>query len=257
MSLYSDLKEICKDTKQTIKGKDFAGKIVYLLKTLSLLSVCFLYLMEECGLKAIIISDVNTEIRLPQGICDFLSLHMFNILVVYFVYFLILKPLIKMILVEIKVECRKDMFSAWYTVEDIVEILLQITILLKIIYDILECIKGRYVMQRDSLLIYAFVVIGALLRFIKKVYIQNKNRRYYNRIPYTDYVDSDGKRIAEEDRVVYRNKIYKLYNWERTWYLKDFDVVTDIKLENAVMDREGRLRVWSFDMGRRNEKIQP
>ena len=40
MSFYSNLKEIYKDTTQMIQGKDSAGKIVYLLKTLSFVAVC-------------------------------------------------------------------------------------------------------------------------------------------------------------------------------------------------------------------------
>ena len=39
MSLYNNLKEIYKDTTQIIQGKDSAGKIVYLLKTLSFVVV--------------------------------------------------------------------------------------------------------------------------------------------------------------------------------------------------------------------------
>ena len=71
MSFYSNLKEIYKDTTQMIQGKDSAGKIVYLLKMLSFVAVCLLYLMEKCGLKAMISYNADMGIGLPQEICDF------------------------------------------------------------------------------------------------------------------------------------------------------------------------------------------
>lgn len=253
MSFYSNLKEIYKDTTQIIQGKDSAGKIVYLLKTLSFVTVCLLYLMEKCGLKAMISPNANMEIGLSQEICDFLSLYIFKIIGAYFSYFLVLKPIIKIISVELKTRWDKDIFPLWYTAEDIFEIFFHSTILLKVVQDTLQCINGGSVMQDENLLIYAFIVIGALFRFISKVYMQNENRWYYNTIRYTDYFDSDGKRIAKEDRVVYRNKIYELYNEKGTWYLLDSHVRTDIKLENAVMDTEGKIKVYFFSMGRRNE----
>lgn len=253
MSFYNNLKEIYKDTTQMVQGKDLVGKIVYLLKILSFVIVCLLYLMEKCGLKAMISFNANIEIGLSQEICDFLSIYIFKIIGAYFIYFFILKSIIKIISVELKARWDKDIFPLWYTVEDIFEIFFHSTILLKVVQETLQCIKGENVMQGESLLIYAFIVIGALFRFVSKIYMQNENRWYYNTIRYTDYFDSDGKRIAEEDRVVYRNKIYGLYNEKGTWYLLDSHVGTDIKLENAVMDTEGKIKVYFFSMGRRNE----
>ena len=108
-------------------------------------------------------------------------------------------------------------------------------------------------MQGENLWIYAFVAISALFRFIGKLYNQNENRWYYNTIRYTNFFDSDGKRIAKDDSVVYRNKIYEIYNDKGTWYLSDSRIGADIKLEDAVMDNEGKIRVYFFSMGRRNE----
>ena len=108
-------------------------------------------------------------------------------------------------------------------------------------------------MQGGNLWVYAFVTIGALFRFISKLYKQNENRWYYNTIRYTNFFDSDGKRIAKDDSVVYRNKIYEIYNDKGTWYLSDSHIGTDIKLEDAVMDNEGKIKVYFFNMGRRKE----
>lgn len=65
------------------------------------------------------------------------------------------------------------------------------------------------------------------------------------------FFDSDGKRIAEDDSVVYRNRIYEIYNNKGIWYLSDSHIGRDIKLEDAVMDNEGKLRIYFFNMERR------
>lgn len=148
------------------------------------------------------------------------------------------------IAVKTKTRWNKDIFPVWLTAEDTFEIIFHSTILLKTIQDILQCIKGNNVIQGANLWIYAFVAIGALFRFISKLYIQNSNRWYSICRDYTDFFDSDGKRIAENDRVVYRNRIYKLYNAKGTWYLSDYSTSSDIKLEDAVMDNEGKIKVY-------------
>ena len=254
MSLYSNLKEMYKDTTQMIQGNGSTGKIVYLLRVLSFVTVCLLYLLEKCGLKAMISYNADMGIGLPHEICDFLSMNnMFIIIGAYFSYFLICKPIIKRIAVEMKTRWDKDIFPVWFTVEDTFEIFFHSTILLKIVQDIILCIKGNNVMHGENLWVYVFVVIGALFRFISKLYKQNENGWYYNTIRYTDFFDSDGKRIAKDDRVVYRNKIYKIYNDKGTWCLYDSNIGTDIKLEDAVMDNEGKIRVYFLNMERRKE----
>lgn len=257
MNFYSNLKEIYKDATQMIQGKDLSGKIVYLLKTISFVLVCLLYLMDKCGLKAMISYNVDMGIGLPREIRDFLSMHnMVRIIGTYFIYLLVCKPIIMIIAVKMKTRLDKDIFPVWLTVEDAFEIFFHSTILLKTVQDILQCIKGSNVMHRENLWIYAFVAISALLRFIGKVYRKNENRCYYNTIQYTNFFDSDGKRIAMDDSVVYRNKIYEIYNDKGTWYLSDFRIGTDIKLEDAVMDNEGKIRVYFFSMGRNeSEKV--
>ena len=109
-------------------------------------------------------------------------------------------------------------------------------------------------MQGKNVFIYAFIIIGALCGFIEEIYVQNKNGGYYNTIRYTNFFDSDGKRIAQNDSVVYRNKIYELCKSEGIWYLQDFNKLTDIKLENAVADMEGKIQVYFLKMGRRKEE---
>lgn len=254
MSAYSSLKEMYKDTTQIIQGKDTAGKTVYLLKQFCFFAVCLLYLIEKCGFREVILSYVNIEITLPQIICDFLTIYLYKIIILYIAFYIIIKPLGLVIISEIKSRIKKDTFPIWLTFEDIVEIFFYSIVLLKLVQDILQCMKNENVMQGKNVFIYAFIIIGALYRFIEKIYIQNKNCWYYNTIRYTNFFDSDGKRIAQNDSVVYRNKIYELCKSEGIWYLQDFNKLTDIKLENAVADMEGKIQVYFLKMGIRKEE---
>ena len=252
MSFYSNLKDIYRDTTQLMQEKNSAGKIVYLLKTLSFVALCLLYLMDKCGFKTMISYNIDVRIGLPQEMRDFLSIHnMFRFICVYFIYLSLYKSIIRIIAVEIKTRWDKDIFPVCLTAEDVFEIFFHSTILLKAVQDILQCLKGNNVMQGENLWIYVFVAIGALFRFVSKLYIQNENGWHYNTIRYTNFFDSDGKRIAEDDSVVYRNRIYEIYNNKGIWYLSDSHIGRDIKLEDAVMDNEGKLRIYFFNMERR------
>ena len=90
MSFYSNLKDICIDATQLMQEKDSAGKIVYLLKKLSFVVLCLLYLIDKCGFRAIISCNIDVKIGLPQEMSDFLSIHNMLIFIgAYFIYFLL------------------------------------------------------------------------------------------------------------------------------------------------------------------------
>ena len=138
MSAYSSLKEMYKDTTQIIQGKDTAGKTVYLLKQFCFFAVCLLYLIEKCGFREVILSYVNIEIMLPQIICDFLTIYLYKIIILYIAFYIIIKPLGLVIISEIKSRIKKDTFPIWLTFEDIVEIFFYSIVLLKLVQDILQ-----------------------------------------------------------------------------------------------------------------------
>ena len=80
---------------------------------------------------------------------------------------IIIKPLGLVIISEIKSRIKKDTFPIWLTFEDIVEIFFYSIVLLKLVQDILQCIKNENVMQGKNVTIYAFIITGALYRFVK------------------------------------------------------------------------------------------
>lgn len=50
--------------------------------------------------------------------------------------------------------------------------------------------------------------------------------------------------------MIYRNKIYSLYKEEKNWYLVDNNITEKIKLQEAVIDKEGKIKVYFYGMGR-------
>ena len=50
--------------------------------------------------------------------------------------------------------------------------------------------------------------------------------------------------------MIYRNKIYSLYKEEKDWYLVD-NTREKIKRQEAVIDKEGKIKVYFYGMGER------
>lgn len=252
MSFYENLKEIYKDTTQIVHGKDLAGKIVYLLKSLSVVAVCLIYIIEECGLRALI--SYNIVFKIPQPICVFLSKYIIGIIGAYVVFFLIFNTIIKYVVIEVKTRLKRDMFPAWYTLQDISRTVFYSIILLKMSHDMLLCIQGTDVIYGGNLIVYIYIVLNVLIRFVGKVYLQNANDWYYHTIRYTEFFDLNGKRIAENDKVVYRNQIHNIYNDKGILWLEDYLGKRVTKLEDAVMDVDGQIKVYFYNMGKKREE---
>lgn len=252
MGFYENLKKLYKDARSAIQGKDTAGRIVYLMKQCSFFIMLISYLIDECGFRKMISYD--NEIKIPQLLYNFVAVNISKLFIVYFIYYIVIKPVISKIVKEIKVRCEVDMYPLWYTIEDLFEVFFYSSILLIVLQDLLLCINGNEIIWKNNTIVYAFIIIGFMFRTISKLYLQNKKNWYYITMNYTDYFDSNGKRIAQNDKVVYKNKIYKLDKVNGIWYLKDNYTKTDIKLEDAVADKEDNIKIHYYSMGRREEK---
>lgn len=165
-------------------------------------------------------------------------------------YLVILNPIIKILYVKLKTEYNKNIIPIWYTIDEIIKILLNIMILIELIQDVILGLNGEYAIQTRNIIIYFYITISVLFTFIVKLYRQNENLSLLISYRYTDYFDSEGKRIAKEDKVIYRNKIYSLYKEEKNWYLVDNNITEKIKLQEAVIDKEGKIKVYFYGMGR-------
>ena len=223
MSIYSNLKELYKDTNDIVNGKNIAWKIIYMLQNISFIIICMICLVDKCKIRTII--PENIEFGISQSVCDFLNKYIVICVIFYFGYLVILTPIIKILYVKLNTEYNKNIIPIWYTI-------------------------GEYAIQTRNIIIYFYITISVLFTFIVKLYRQNEDLSLLISYRYTDYFDSEGKRIAKEDKVIYRNKIYSLYKEEKDWYLVD-NTTEKIKLQEAVIDKEGKIKVYFYGMGER------
>ena len=71
MSIYSNLKELYKDTNDIVNGKNIAWKIIYMLQNISFIIICMICLVDKCKIRTII--PDNIEFGLSQSVCRFLN----------------------------------------------------------------------------------------------------------------------------------------------------------------------------------------
>jgi hypothetical protein len=249
MSIYSNLKELYKDTNDIVNGKNIAWKIIYMLQNISFIIICMICLVDKCKIRTII--PENIEFGLSQRVCNFLNKYIVICIIFYFGYLVILTPIIKILYVKLKTEYNKNIIPIWYTIDEIIKILLNIMILIELIQDVILGLNGEYAIQTRNIIIYFYITISVLFTFKVKLYRQNENLSLLISYRYTDYFDSEGKRIAKEDKVIYRNKIYSLYKEEKNWYLVNNNITEKIKLQEAVIDKEGKIKVYFYGMGER------
>ena len=84
MSIYSNLKELYKDTNDIVNGKNIAWKIIYMLQNISFIIICMICLVDKCKIRTII--PENIEFGISQSVCDFLNKYIVICVIFYFGY---------------------------------------------------------------------------------------------------------------------------------------------------------------------------
>lgn len=84
MSIYSNLKELYKDTNDIVNGKNIAWKIIYMLQNISFIIICMICLVDKCKIRTII--PENIEFGISQSVCDFLNKYI--VICGYFLFWL-------------------------------------------------------------------------------------------------------------------------------------------------------------------------
>lgn len=251
MSLLNNYKDAWKDFKEVLEDRDLAGKVIGIFKMLIFLLVCAVYILERCEVRRLLpFESINIEV--PKEIASFLGKQGINLYVYIGVYFLIVRPVVKTLVIEISVNSKRDFISVWYTCEDVFEITVYGILLFRLVRDGLLCLNGNDVIIEKTICLYLIVIASSIGNFVLLLHVKNKNKRFYMNIKYTDYFDAEGKRIPEEGDVIYKNKIYKTIFCKGIWYLRDNThaiIQENIKLEDAVNDKEGNLRVHYWGMG--------
>ena len=60
MSIYSNLKELYKDTNDIVNGKNIAWKIIYMLQNISFIIICMNCLVDKCYFLFWLFGDLNS-----------------------------------------------------------------------------------------------------------------------------------------------------------------------------------------------------
>lgn len=251
MSKYSDIKEIYKDLNSVTSDSFFASKIVNILLILSLVGVCTIFLFQQGAIR--IENSVIQSFVFPEGLHVFLSRYS----LIFFIAFYLLRLILQFVVNIICVKTNIKILPIWLTIKDIWKVCAYFFILLKVIEDILLCLKGEFVESYKNGLIHFTIIAIVLIRFIHMIWLNNKKLWYYAGVEYTPYFDSEGKRIAKDDEVVYKNRVYRVFDKKGEWFLsKNLCGLMneDEKLEDAVVDERNKVKVCYYGMGEKDEK---
>lgn len=266
MNIYSQVKSIISDLQHFRQNKFAAAKILDWLTILSAVIICLTFIFAYEGH----LIDINTEKLpiFPVALCQFLDRYTAVLLYMLIFYKIIVKPLANRFLIYVCVKCEKNLMPFFDTVDNILEIYVFFILAFKLTRNLLLCLEGTNEIIESDKSIYIICAIWFTLVFFYWLYEGNRDSWDLIGRKYTPYYDYDGKRIAEDDRVVYYNRLYYVHFLEvekgslseeggthfnkREWYLsKDNSSIIhkEILLEEAVRDEKGKIKVHEFGMG--------
>lgn len=268
MSSYSDVKEIVNDIQKIMKDNIEAKKIVDLLKVLSFLIVCATFVIKYW----IFAFSISIEVipMFPTMLSRFLDKYAFKIFVGLIIYRVIGRAILRYFVICVEVKFDIKLLPVLNTVEDVFEIGTMFILLLKLSNNLFLCIQGVDVIENIDKNMYLTYLVCCLGLFVNWLYIKNKNYWYLVDIKYTPYFDCAGKRIAEEDKVVYYGRLYNIHLVDveerfvfmeekegcskKEWYLSKYNsgiIHKEILLEDAVRDEKGKIKVYEYGMGKK------
>mgnify|MGYP004504373893 CR=1 FL=1 len=266
MGFYSEAKEIVNDVQEIGKDNIGAKKIVGLLKIVLFLLVCATFIVQYWKLAF----WINLEVfpTFPIFLTQFLDKYTYKFFVGLIFYKFVGYAFLRYLVIRINIK----LFPVLDTLEDTFEIGTLCILLLKLINNLFLCIHGVDVIKSEDKKIYLIYLICCFYWFVKGLYIKNKNYWYLADIRYTPFFDSDGKRIAQDDCVIYYGRLYKIHLLDaeecsvfidekrgyrkKEWYLSKCDggiIRKEVLLEDAVRDEKGKIKVYEYGMGKRGK----
>lgn len=145
------------------------------------------------------------------------------------------------------------------TLEEIFSISMLVSVILKLITDLILVCNSIDIMSRENEILYKIYISYILLFFILSIYESHKEKLFYSEIKYTPYFDTNGNRIICNGRVIYYGVLYDLIlekgknlKEDDKWYLNISNsrmINKKILLEDAVRDVEGKITLYEYGMG--------
>ncbi len=261
MSVFGEVQSLYKNGKEFSKDKYAINKLADILRNISAIIILFLLLLQYWDF-----IDDYSIIKIPlfgDRLRDVLHKHSFVLFIVWIIFDTLSTPFFSKIVVLIESECKVKLLPLWNTIEDLFEISIASLMVLFSANSFIEFYNGYNVLTIENQKVYGLIILYIFFGIINWVYIKNSNRWYYIEKRYTDYFDMSGNRIAEDDKVIYYGKIYKIiYAREdevmnsKLWLVEDTIRIIDkvILLEDAVKDEKGKIKVYEYGMGEKGRK---
>lgn len=249
MHIAPVLERLFMKSVEKIKGEDLERDVRYVIKTVPFIGAVAIMFLEYFGLRSIVHTGIETEafVRMSESLIDECIMGF----VVWMVYAMFDERL-SYLVARIRNEKNEDYFPVKHTVEYVCELLFNVVLSIKIVGDLVVYVGNTECIGITNAIIYGCILIKGTWDYVCKIYVVNENRAYYRAIKYTDFWDCEGKRIPQDWKVVYRNRIYDLFCEDGKWWLSAGDtrfMTNDVALEDAVMDKEGKLRVYQYGVG--------
>lgn len=249
MIITSILEKLFMKSVEKMMGKNLEKGVWYVIKTVPFIGAAVLMFLEYFELRSIVHTGIEKEtfVRMSESLTDECIVG-FVVWVVYAVF----NERLSYLVARIRNEKNKDYFPVKHTVEHVCELLFSVVLSIKTVGDLVVYVGNAESVGVANVIIYGCVLVQGAWNYACRIYVVNENRAYCRAIKYTDFWDCEGKRIPQDWKVVYRNRLYDLFCEEGKWWLSARDtrfMTNDVALEDAVMDKDGKLRVYQYGVG--------
>ena len=244
--MTKDIIEFIKGGKELSKDKFAAVKIVSIIEKLILVIFILIYLLNNWN----IYLSFNTPVPplFAKNVRLFINSYVYwivgSIVVIHFAI-----QLLSRYVVSIPSNKNLDLFPFWKTCEEMFRLLGFLGILLFLLNALIEMLNGINIFNN----VFLSVSIAIAVWFSVKLFcwLYKKNMQIYSKsiINYTDFFDSDSKRICYGDYVIFNQRLYqiKFHANEKVLYLVLPGlgrIKYELTLEEAVKDKSGNLKIF-------------
>lgn len=261
LSVFSEFKSMYKSGKDFVKDDFPINKLARILRNISAILVLILLFVHYWDfMKQYHIGSIPL---FEDGVRNALHKYTFVLIIAGIVFDVLSTPLLTPIIIYLDSKCKIKLLPIWNTIEDLLEICVAAMMVLFSVNCWIEFYHGYNILIAENQKVYGIIVLYFMLGCINWIYAKNRTWWYYQEKTYTNYFDINGNRIAEDDRVIYYRKLYKIervshnegdnsVNSKNKLCLVEntFGIIThNILLEEAVKDENGGIRVYKFGMG--------
>ncbi len=259
MGIYSDVRKMAHDfgALKNNKCSNFIVKqilliIIFVFWVGTIMFWCFDFYIQW---------NFEHIIEVPSKLNEFLNKYTFDMVVTMLVYTNFVCFYVWKITRFLERRIKHKFMTLVITLEDFFEISILCILSFKLFINfVLENYCEKTIVNNAD--IYILCMVWFILNFLKWLYGNNMLINE-NKLRYTNYFDSEGKRIPTDSEVIFYSKLYDVVNLDsndnvvnerktKKWYICDKNDIFNkdkILLEDAVRDANGKIKVYKYRMG--------